>query len=262
MHKPCGKIVSFSQILCLFLLFSFGGLCIETSPDQFFTSDFGVPAWAQMEEDMEEKEEEQELANDSEGLILDLAAKNDWFKEHVTKAIAIFIAPNLYRGRVLTGGSGLLIVRQKEGWSQKVFYRVEVPDLGFNLGSDQLEIVLLIRSHMGLSSFYTGGFQLGRGLKLADGTTLQQSPLDDLTVDVVSFSRLKSTGTYTNIPLRGIQITVSDDFNQSFYGTTVEPVEIMNSISDIDLGFSGLLSALRNPAFCPKEEKSACRTEN
>lgn len=223
---------------------------------------FEIPALAQMEEDMEQKGEEQELANEAERLVLDLAAKNDWFKEHVTNAMAIFIGPNLYRGRMLTGGSGLLIVRLKEGWSQKAFYRVEVPDLGFNLGSDKLEIVLLIRSHMGLSSFYTGGFQLGRGLKLADGTTLQQSPIDDLTVDVVSFSRLESTGTYTNIPLSGIRITVSEDFNQSFYGTRVEPVEIMRSLSVTDLGFSGLLSALRSPASCPKEDKSACSIGN
>jgi len=262
MYKSYGKIVSFSRILCLFLFFNFGGLCFETFSDQFFTSVFGVPAWAQMEEDMGQKEEEQELANEAEGLILDLAAKNDWFKAHVTKSMAIFIGPNLYRGRLLTGGSGLLIVRQKDGWSQKAFYRVEVPDLGFSLGSDRLEIVLLIRSHMGLSSFYTGGFQLGRGLKLADGTTLQQSPIDDLAVDVVSFSRLESTGTYTNIPLSGIRITVSDDFNQSFYGTSVEPVEIMHSLSVTDLGFSGLLSALRNPALCPKEDKSACKIGN
>jgi lipid-binding SYLF domain-containing protein len=262
MQKFYGMIVCFSRILCLFLVFSFGVLCFDTFPDQFLTSVFGVAAWAQMEEDMEQKEEEQELANEAEALILDLAAKNDWFKDHVTKAMAIFIGPNLYRGRMLTGGSGLLIVRQENGWSQKVFYRVEVPDLGFNLGSDQLEIVLLIRSHMGLSSFYTGEFQLGRALTIADGTTLQQSPIDDLTVDVVSFSRLQSTGTYTPIPLSGIQIIVSDDFNQSFYGTSVEPVEIMRSISVTDLGFSGLLSALRNPAFCPKKDKSACKTEN
>ena len=221
-----------------------------------------TPLWAQMEEDMEEQEEEQQLANQAEALILDLAAKNDWFREHVTKAMGIFIGPNLYRGRLLTGGSGVLIARQKEGWSQKAFYRVEVPDLGFNIGSDRLEIVLLIRSHMGLSSFYTGEFQLGRGLKLADGTTLQQSPIDDLTVDVVSFSRLESTGTYTNIPLSGIRIIASEDFNNSFYGTTVEPVEIIRSISVTDLGFSGLLSALRSPALCPKEDTRACRTGN
>ena len=243
------KIGRLCGTICLFFLLS------------LVSTIFEVPAWAQMEEDMEEKEEEQELANEAEGLVLDLAAKNDWFKEHVTKAMAIFIGPTLYRGRMLTGGSGLLIVRQKEGWSQKAFYRVEVPDLGLNLGSDKLEIVLLIRSHMGLSSFYKGEFQLGRGLKLADGTTLQQSPIDDLTVDVVSFSRLGSTGTYTNIPLSRIRIIVSDDFNQSFYGVNVEPIEIMHSISVTDLGFSGLLSALRSPAYCPKEDTTACPTQ-
>ncbi len=259
MHKFHGKTVFFSRKLCLCLLFGFGIFSFDPYPDQFFTSFLGVPAWAQMEED---KEAEQDLANEAEGLILDLAAKNEWFKKHVTEAMAIFIGPNLYRGRMLTGGNGLLIVRQKDGWSQKAFYRVEVPDLGFNLGSDRLEIVLLVRSHMGVSSFYTGGFQLGRGLKIADGLTVEQSSIDDLTVDVVSFSRLQSTGTYTTIPVSGIRIIVSDDFNQSFYGTHVEPVEIMRSISVSDLGFSGLLSALRNPPICPKEDKNMCNTED
>jgi lipid-binding SYLF domain-containing protein len=256
------KTVWSSRLLCLCLLIIFGIFFLETRPDDIFASVFQASAWAQMEEDMEEVEQEQTLANQAEALILDLAAKNDWFREHVTKAMAIFIGPDLYRGRILTGGNGLLIVRQEGGWSQKAFYRIEVPDLGFNLGSDKLEIVLLIRSHMGLSSFYSGGFQLGRGLKLADWTTLRKSPLDDLSVDVVSFSRLRSTRTYTIIPLSGIRIIVSDDFNQSFYGTTVEPIEIIRSISVSDLRFSGLLSALRNPAICPKENRSECSPKN
>lgn len=260
MKRFAGKILLFFRILCLCLLFSVGLFHLEHDPASKFPSRALPSAWAQMEEDMEQKEAEQELANEAERLILDLAAKNDWFKAHVTQAMAIFVGPNLYRGRFLTGGNGLLIVRQEEGWSQKAFYRVEVPDLGFNLGSDRLEIVLLIRSHMGLNSFYTGGFQLGRGLKVSDGTTLQQSPIDDLTSDVVSFSRLRSTGTYTNIPLSGIRIIVSNDFNQAYYGTRVEPVEIIRSISVTDLGFSGLLSALRNPAICPKVDKTVCNT--
>lgn len=256
MKTGLGKSVFFSRIIGRCLLASLGFFFLDLQPDRQFLSVTGSPAWAQEQED---KDEEKDLANKAEGVILDLSAKNRWFKTHVTEAMAVFIAPNLYRGRVLTGGSGLLIVRQDDGWSQKAFYRVEVPDLGFNLASDRLEIVLLIRSHMGLSSFYTGGFQLGRGIRIADGLTVGQASIDDLTVDVVSFTRLQSTGTYTTIPLNGVRIIVSDDYNKSFYGTAVEAVEILRSNSVSDLSLSGLLSALRNPPICPKPDKSLCR---
>jgi len=259
MKKFHCRTVSFSRLTCLCFILSSGLFFLELHPERGMVSFSGMSALAEMEAD---KNEEQELADKAEGAILALAAKNDWFKNHVTKAKAIFIAPDLYRGRVLTGGSGLLLVRQDDGWSQKAFYRVEVPDLGFNLGSDKLEIVLLISSHMGLSSFYTGSFQLGRGLQIADGNTVGQSSFDDLTVDVVSFTKLQSTGTYTAIPLKGVSITVSDDFNKSFYGTVVTPVEIIQSISVSELGFSGLLSALRHEPICPKQDKTLCKTED
>lgn len=255
MRKLFGKTIFTSPILGLGFLLSFGMFVLEVRPNHEFIPVWEGTAWAAMEEDTEE---EQEFANNAERAVLDLAAKNAWFKRHVTQAKAIFVAPDLYRGRVLTGGNGLLLVRQDDGWSQKAFYRVEVPDLGLNLGTDRLEIVLLIRSHMGVTSFYSGGFQLGRGLRIADGLTVGESSIDDLTVDVIAFTRLQSTGTYTSIPLRRVRITVSDDFNQSFYGATVEPLEILNSISVSELGFSGLLSALRHPPICPKGDKSFC----
>lgn len=256
MNTLQGRIAFFFRNLSLALFLSCGIVFFELHPEREVSSGLGVPAWAEMEED---KDEEQDLAEKAEGSILDLAANNEWFKEHVTNAKAIFVAPDLFRGRVLTGGSGLLIVRRDQAWSQKAFYRVEVPDLGFNLGTDRLEIVLLIRSHMGLSSFYAGGFELGKGLTIANGLSVGKAKMNDLTVDVVTFSKLQSTGTYTAIPLKGIRITVSDDFNKSFYGAAVDPIEIIRSTSVSEAGLSGLLSALRSPAICPKEDKTLCR---
>ena len=255
---PCRKF-SFVRLTGLCLLLSTGLFFLDVHPEPGVVSFSGKSAWAESEEDTNE---EQELADKAEGAILALAAKDDWFKNHVTKAKAIFIAPDLYRGRVLTGGSGLLLVRQDEGWSQKAFYRVEVPDLGFSLGSDKLEMVLLIRSHMALSSFYTGTFQLGRGIRIGDGNTVAQSSFEDLTVDVVSFTKLQSRGTYTPIPLKGVRITVSDDLNLSYYGTVVTPVEIIRSHSVSELGLSGLLAALRHGPICPKQNKSLCNTND
>jgi lipid-binding SYLF domain-containing protein len=203
-----------------------------------------APAWA--EDNVVDEQEEQDLAHQAELAILDLAAKNEWFHKHVKEAKAIFIAPELYRGRVLTGGSGVLLVRRDDGWSQKAFYRVEVPDLGFQLGSDRLAIMLLVRTHLGLTSFYTGSFTLGSDLRIARGPMKEDSSNDDVDGDVVAFTKFRSQKAYTDIPLQGVRISVSNDFNRSYYGTSVQPDEILRTKSVSELGLSGLVSALRH----------------
>jgi len=201
-------------------------------------------AWA--EDNVVDEQEEQDIAQQAELVILDLAAKNTWFHGHVKEAKAIFIAPQLYRGRVLTGGSGVLLVRRDNGWSQKAFYTVEVPDLGLQLGSDRVEIVLLVNTHLGLTSFYSGSFTLGSDLRIARGPMTGDSSIGDLNGDVVAFTKLQSQKTYTNLPVQGVHISVSNDFNQAYYGTSVQPKEIVSTNATTELGLSGLVSALQN----------------
>ncbi len=199
-------------------------------------------AWA--EENLVDEQEEQNVAHQAELVVLDLAAKNKWFHGHVKEAKAIFIAPQLYRGRVLTGGSGVLLVRRDNGWSQKAFYRVEVPDLGLQLGSDRVVIVLLINTHLGLTSFYSGSFTLGSDLRLVRGPMTGDPSIGDLNGDVVVFTKLQSQETYTDLPVQGVRIAVSKDFNQAYYGRTLQPKEIISVNAVLEPGFSGLVSAL------------------
>lgn len=201
-------------------------------------------AWA--EDNLVDEQEEQNVAHQAELVILDLAARNTWFHGHMKEAKAIFIAPQLYRGRVLTGGSGVLLVRLDNGWSQKAFYRVEVPDLGLQLGSDRVAIVLLINTHLGLTSFYSGSFTLGSDLRLARGPMTGDPSMGDLKGDVVAFTKLQSQETYTDLPVQGVHIAVSNDFNQAYYGRTLQPKEIISVNAVLEPGISGLVSALRH----------------
>ena len=102
---------------------------------------------------------------------------------------------------VFSGGFGVLLVRRDNGWSQKAFYTVEVPDLGLQLGSDRVEIVLLVNTHLGLTSFYSGSFTLGSDLRIARGPMTGDSSIGDLNGDVVAFTKLQSQKTYTNLPV-------------------------------------------------------------
>ena len=235
---PCMRMTRLISLLMC------GLLALSFQASQGLVIGAGSIAWA--EDDVVDEQEEQDIARQAELVILDLAAKNEWFHGHVKEAKAIFIAPQLYRGRVLTGGSGVLLVRRDDGWSQKAFYTVEVPDLGLQLGSDRVAIVLLVNTHLGLTSFYSGRFTLGRDLRIARGPMTGDSSLGDLNGDVVAFTKLQSQKTFTNLPVQGVDISVSNDFNQAYYGTSIEPKKIISTNAVSELGLSGLVSALHH----------------
>lgn len=228
----------------LMSLWVWGLLAMSFLISQGLGTDFSSRAWA--EDDLVDEQEEQNVAYQAELVILDLAANNQWFNRHAKEAKAVFIAPQLYRGRVLTGGSGVLLVRRENGWSRKAFYRVEVPDLGLQLGSDRVAIVLLINTHLGLTSFYSGSFILGSDLRLARGPMAGDPSIGDLKGDVVAFTKLQSQKTYTDLPVQGIRIAVSNDFNQAYYGRSFQPKEIISANAVSEPGLSGLISALRH----------------
>lgn len=244
MKKKLCEIFLCIRMTRLMRLLMFGLLALTFQTSQGLVIGTSSIAWA--EDNVVDEQEEQDIAHQAELVLLDLAAKNTWFHGHVKEAKAIFIAPQLYRGRVLTGGSGVLLVRRDNGWSQKAFYRVEVPDLGLQLGSDGVEIVLLVNTHLGLTSFYSGSFTLGSDLRIARGPMTGDSSIGDLNEDVVAFTKLQSQKTYTNLPVQGVQISVSNDFNQAYYGTSVQPEEIVSTNATTELGLSGLVLALQN----------------
>ena len=210
----------------------------------FVIGGFGPVAWA--EDNVVDEQEEQNVAHQAELAILHLSANNEWFKKHLKEAKGVFVAPQLYRGRVLTGGSGVLLVRHDDGWSKKAFYRVEVPDLGLQLGSDRVEIILLVNSHLGLTSFYTGGFTLGSDLRIGRGPMVGDMPMSSIEGDLVAFTKLRSENAYSDLPIQGVRITVSDDFNHSYYGKKIQAKEILETTGVAELGISGIVAALQH----------------
>ncbi len=72
------------------------------------------------------------------------------------------------------------------------------------------------------------------------------SSLGDLNGDVVAFTKLLSQKTFTNLPFQGVHISVSNDFNQAYFGTSVQPKEIVSTNPTTELKPSGLVSAFQN----------------
>lgn len=151
-----------------------------------------------------------------------------WFRTEAKNMKAIFIVPQLLRGALgvgVSGGSGVLLARDfvKGGWSPPAFYRMSAGSVGFQVGADASEVLLVINTFAGLERFYGGGaFKLGLESGVSVGSIGEGGTAG---LDVVSFA--SSKGAFLGMSLAGFAISASSDANETYYGTAVKPEQIL-----------------------------------
>jgi len=141
---------------------------------------------------------------------------------------AVFIVPKLWRGALVVGGSGgrgVLIARDllKGGWSPPAFYTMSSTSFGPQVGVDSSELILIVQTFSALERFsgkgtarlgVDGGFTVGA---FGEGGTTG--------LDLISFAWSK--GVFVGFSLQGFAITASAKDNHAYYGTPVNPEEIL-----------------------------------
>ena len=190
--------------------------------------------------------DEQQLVDKAEMTITNLAAENDWFRDHVKDAEAIFVVPEYLKGAFIfgaAGGKGVLLVRNGPNWSQPAFYGMVEGSFGFQFGGSSSEIIVVVRTQRGLESFFTHDFRLGGDLSVAAGPVGAGAGGGGLTADFVSFAKTK--GAYAGVSVEGAVIRVDTESNRLYYGESVRPVDIMLTDSVSNPGSMGLRLAAK-----------------
>ena len=130
-----------------------------------------------------------------------------------------------------SGGSGVLLVRDKEkgDWSEPAFYTIGGASIGFQIGGQASEVVLLAMTDRGVRSFLGNSVKLGGDVGVAAGPVGigASAATANLSVDILSFSRSK--GLFGGISLDGAVVAVRDSLNSAYFGKTVSPAEILIS---------------------------------
>jgi lipid-binding SYLF domain-containing protein len=141
---------------------------------------------------------------------------------------AVFIVPKLWRGAVVvgaSGGRGVLLARDplKGGWSPPAFYTMSSTSFGPQIGVDSSELILIVQTFSALERFsgkgtarlgVDGGFTVGA---FGEGGTTG--------LDLISFAWSK--GVFVGFSLQGFAITAASKDNRLYYGTPVNPEEIL-----------------------------------
>jgi len=135
----------------------------------------------------------------------------------------IIVVPKLINaGFVLAGkrGKGIAMVKMEDGtWSNPVFVTITGGSVGFQIGVQAVDLVLIFKHRETLQDIGKGSFTLGGDISVTAGPVGRSSTASTdykLEAEVYSYSRSK--GLFAGISLGGSSIAVDTKANEAYYG--------------------------------------------
>ena len=171
-----------------------------------------------------------------------------WLHENYSDARGLIIVPSQIKGGFFVGGSGgtaLLIARIPETgeWSQPGFYTVGSVSFGLQIGGEAAQMIMVVRTDRALTKLYTTSVKLGGDTSAAVGP-VGAGAKAAVTADIVTFTRSK--GAYVGASLEGSVIKIKHQWNEAYYGKSVQPVDIFVKRNVNNPGAQELIRAVSN----------------
>ena len=144
------------------------------------------------------------------------------------EARAIVIVPDTVKAGLVIGGRrghGVLSVKNPDGsWSNPSFVRLTGGSIGFQVGVQSADVVLVFRSDRGLESIVNGKFTLGADAGVAAGPMGRNAATatdGELKAEIWSWSRAR--GLFAGVALDGAVLSIDDAANEAVYGRDTTP---------------------------------------
>lgn len=131
-----------------------------------------------------------------------------------------------------SGGSGILVARKSDGrWSPPSAFLLHTAALGFVIGVDVYDCVLVINSMSDLEMFTRPQTTLGADVQLAVGPTITEGRIEnelrgkDPGHTVLTYVRAR--GEHRAVNIDGSSVTERGSENQRFYGSSVSVLDVL-----------------------------------
>jgi SH3 domain-containing YSC84-like protein 1 len=138
------------------------------------------------------------------------------------QATCIAVIPGLKKGAFIVGaeyGRGVVTCRTGHGWSAPAFITLGGGSVGFQIGGQSTDIVLVAVNDKGLQDLLKSKFKIGGDASAAAGPVgrnAQASTDWKLSAELLTYSRSK--GLFAGVDLSGASVTQSSDDTTAFYG--------------------------------------------
>jgi SH3 domain-containing YSC84-like protein 1 len=156
-------------------------------------------------------------------------------QELLDKAECVLVMPSVKKGAFGIGGSygrGAMTCRTGEKftgpWSAPAMYALEGFNIGFQLGGQATDFVLLVMNPKGVDSLLKSKVKLGADAAAAagpKGRTAQAATDAYMRAEVLSYSRAR--GLFAGVSLEGSTLRQDNGANENLYGHKVTAREIV-----------------------------------
>jgi lipid-binding SYLF domain-containing protein len=137
-------------------------------------------------------------------------------------AEGIAIIPNVVKvGFVIGGryGKGVVLVRQANGaWGSPVFLSIKGGSVGWQIGAQSTDIILVFKSKKSIDGIINGKFTLGLDAAVAAGPVGRNASAStdaQLKAEIYSYSR--SRGLFAGLSLEGAALKIQNADNVNYY---------------------------------------------
>ncbi len=166
----------------------------------------------------------------------------------LSNAQGIAIIPGVIKAGLILGGrhgSGILIVRDNEGgWSSPSFVTITGGSIGWQVGVQSTDIILVFRSKRSIDNIMKSKFTLGADVSIAAGPVGRQVEAGtdvQLKAEIVSYSR--SRGLFAGLSLEGAALQIDDEANEAFYDK--KSVQVSDIFTNKDIKAPDVVNKLK-----------------
>jgi lipid-binding SYLF domain-containing protein len=183
----------------------------------------------------EDKKEAERLQNCGTVLKEIMDIPDDIPQDLIDKAECIIVYPSVLKAAFIVGGSygrGAMVCRSGEHftgpWSAPTMMALEGASVGFQLGGQATDFVLLVMNPRGAHSILSSKVKLGADASAAagpKGRNAEASTDVTLRAEVLTYSRAR--GLFAGVSLAGSTVRPDNSGNERVYGKKVEAEDIV-----------------------------------
>ncbi|PYX43595.1 MAG: hypothetical protein DMG79_22065 [Acidobacteria bacterium] len=143
-------------------------------------------------------------------------------QEILGKAECVAVVPSMLKGGFIVGGKygrGLASCRTPKGWSAPAFFTITGGSVGFQIGGQAVDLVMLIMNNDGMQHLLTSKVALGADASVAAGPVGRHAEGNTdwkMRAQVLTYSRAR--GVFAGVSLNGAVMKQDKDSTREFYG--------------------------------------------
>ena len=174
----------------------------------------------------ENNKEQKRLENSGVVLQEIMNTPEDIPQEVIDKAECVIVFPSVLKAAFVVGasyGRGAMVCRTGKNfrgpWGAPAMYALEGGSVGFQIGGQATDLVLLIMNNRGASSILDSKVKLGGDASVAAGPVGRDATANTdayMRAEILSYSR--SRGLFAGISLEGSTLRPDDDATADVYG--------------------------------------------